>query len=94
MKTRRVHVWVSGRVQGVFFRAVTRERARALGVCGWVRNLADGQVEIVAQGNGPNIQAFLDWCRQGPPRARVDSVEVVEGAPNGEFESFEVRLDY
>jgi len=94
MKRRRVHVWVSGRVQGVFFRAATRDQARALGVLGWVRNLPDGGVEIVAEGDGRSIEAFLNWCAQGPPRARVDSVEVVEESPDGEFESFDVRRDY
>lgn len=94
MRHRRVHVWVSGRVQGVFFRAATRDQARALGISGWVRNLPDGGVEIVAEGDGRNVEAFLDWCRQGPPRARVDSVAVREESPAGEFESFEVRRDY
>jgi acylphosphatase len=94
MKRRRVHVWVSGRVQGVFFRAATRDQARALGVLGWVRNLPDGGVEIVAEGDGLNIEAFLDWCRRGPPRAVVESIEVLEESPEGRFESFEVRRDY
>lgn len=93
LKLRRVRVLVCGRVQGVFFRAATSEQARALGVCGWVRNRSDGQVEIVAEGRASNVEAFLMWCQQGPPRARVDRVEVVDEIPCEEFVGFEVRRD-
>ena len=93
MMLRRVHVWVDGRVQGVFFRGATREQARALGISGWVRNLADGQVEIVAEGEHANIEAFLNWCERGPPRAQVDSVQVTEESPRQESIGFEVRRD-
>lgn len=90
---RRVRVVVSGRVQGVFFRAATQEQAVALGVSGWVRNLADGRVEVVAEGESPNIAALLKWCEQGPPRAVVESVRVQEEPPRKEFTGFEVRRD-
>jgi len=93
MMLRRVHIRVTGRVQGVFFRAATREQALALGVCGWVRNLADGRVEIVAEGEDPNIKAFLNWCERGPPRARVDSLQITEEIPRHEWVGFEVRRD-
>jgi acylphosphatase len=93
MKCRRVRVWVSGRVQGVFYRATACERGQALGLTGWARNLADGRVEIVAEGVGENIEALLTWCAQGPIGARVDAVEVVEESPTGEFQNFEVRRD-
>ena len=69
---------VSGRVQGVFYRASTRERARALGVSGHARNLADGRVEVLACGEPAAVDALCDWLRQGPPSAQVASVEVTE----------------
>jgi len=65
---------VSGRVQGVFFRASAREQARALGLCGWVRNLADGSVEAVASGSPEALAAFASWLAEGPPRAQVSAV--------------------
>ncbi len=89
--TRRVHVFVAGLVQGVFFRATARDRAVSLGLTGWVRNLPDGRVEILAEGESQRIAEFLDWCESGPPRARVDSVEVIDEVPAEEFSTFEVR---
>ena len=70
-----VHAFVSGRVQGVFYRASLAKQASALGLTGWVRNLADGRVEYVAQGDEKNIAALLAWSADGPPLARVSSVE-------------------
>ncbi len=81
---RRVHVFVTGRVQGVFFRAACAEQARALGISGWVRNASDGRVEAVFEGPGPGVEAMVRWCRHGPPHAHVDSVDVSEEAPAGE----------
>jgi len=81
--TRR-HVWVSGRVQGVWFRDACAREATALGVRGWVRNLADGRVEAVFEGDEPAVAALVEWCRTGPPRARVAGVEVQDEAPVGE----------
>ena len=91
MARRRVHVWISGRVQGVFFRGSARSQARALGLAGWARNLPDGQVEIVAEGEAGRVAEFLDWCKLGPPAARVDACRVAEESPLGEFQDFEVR---
>ena len=71
---------MTGRVQGVAFRASTVEHARAHGVTGWVRNLADGSVELEAQGDDAALTAFLAWCKLGPPAARVTAV-VVEDRP-------------
>ncbi len=85
---KRWHIWVSGRVQGVFYRASTAEVAEQLGLTGWVRNLPDGRVEIVAEGGEEGLQKLLAWCRQGPPAARVTSVEVQQEAATGEFERF------
>jgi acylphosphatase len=75
---------VSGRVQGVFFRDACAREAAALGVRGWVRNLADGRVEAVFEGDEPAVAALVEWCRTGPPRARVSGVEVRDEAPVGE----------
>ncbi len=88
---RRVHIMVSGRVQGVWFRGSTARVASALGLVGWARNLADGRVEIRAQGPSGKLDEFIAWCRIGPPRASVETIEVREEAPGSEFATFEVR---
>jgi acylphosphatase len=75
---RRVHLWVSGRVQGVFFRATTREQAEARGLTGWVRNAPDGRVEAEVQGAPDAVEQLIDDCRSGPPAAQVDEVDVEE----------------
>jgi acylphosphatase len=74
---------VRGRVQGVFFRDAAREQARLLGVSGWVRNRTDGAVEGVFEGPRAAVERLVDWCRSGPPRARVDDVEVAWEAAEG-----------
>jgi acylphosphatase len=81
---RRVHVVISGRVQNVFFRATLAEIARDLGVGGWVTNRPDGCVEAVFEGDPRQVEAALRWSKHGPPRARVDAVEVSEESPLGE----------
>jgi acylphosphatase len=80
---RRVRARISGRVQGVFFRASCAGRARALGLSGWVRNASDGGVEAVFEGEDAGVESMLAWCRRGPPYAEVDRVEVREEAPTG-----------
>lgn len=85
---RRVHV--AGRVQGVWFRESCRDRAVAVGVSGWVRNLGDGRVEGVLEGPPAAVDEVVAWCRQGPARARVDRVDVVDEMPVGE-RGFRVR---
>lgn len=82
--TRRARVVVSGRVQGVFFRVTCAERARELGLGGSVRNLPDGSVEAVFEGQEDAVDAMVGWCRTGPPLARVDRVEVVPEEPVGD----------
>lgn len=77
-------MWVSGLVQGVWFRQSARERAADLGVQGRVRNLPDGRVELEMEGAPEAVEALVRWCRTGPARARVDSVEVAEATPTGE----------
>lgn len=79
----RAHVLVSGMVQGVFFRASTREAAIERGVAGWVRNLPDGSVEAVFEGPRAAVENAVGWIRVGPPRAVVESVEVQWGRPEG-----------
>ena len=90
MSTRRVHVVVSGRVQGVFFRATCASEARAHGVVGWVRNRSDGVVEAVFEGPPEQVEALVAWCRHGPAHGRVDGVEIREEPPVGE-RAFAVR---
>lgn len=75
---------ISGRVQGVFFRDSCAREARAHGVAGWVRNLPDGDVEATFEGTPTAVEALLAWCREGPPRARVDAVSVHDEEPTGE----------
>lgn len=89
--TARLHVHVAGRVQGVAFRAHTQAEARARGLVGWVRNLADGRVEAVAEGDRAALEAFAAWCRVGPSSARVTAYTESWSAATGEFEGFEVR---
>lgn len=80
--TRTVHVLISGRVQGVWFRGWTEQEARSLGLDGWVRNRRDGIVEAVFSGPADKVQRMLDACADGPPAARVGDVEILgEGAP-------------
>jgi acylphosphatase len=81
---------VMGRVQGVFFRASAREKAEELGVKGFVRNEPDGSVYIEAEADEKSLQQFMDWCGQGPPRARIDKLEVIEGEVR-RFDAFEIR---
>jgi acylphosphatase len=80
----RARVVVRGRVQGVFFRVETRDRARSLGLSGWVRNTPDGSVEAVFEGDRERIESMLAWCRRGPSLARVDEVEAAWEEPAGE----------
>jgi acylphosphatase len=86
----RARVVIHGRVQGVFFRAETRDRARSLGLDGWVRNTGDGSVEAVFEGDRDRIESMLVWCRRGPALAQVDSVDVDWQTPTGE-RGFAVR---
>jgi acylphosphatase len=81
---RRVRVRVGGRVQGVFYRTTCAEKARALGLAGWVRNLPDGSVEAAFEGTTERVDAAVEWCRVGPRLAVVDVVEVVDESPIGD----------
>lgn len=92
MNPARAHVMVAGRVQGVFFRASTRDMARAFGLRGWVRNLPDGGVEAVFEGEREQVEVAVAWCRTGPPAARVGHCDVIWEEPRGEA-SFAVRSE-
>jgi acylphosphatase len=85
-----VRVRVEGMVQGVYYRAATRQMARELGVCGWVRNERDGSVEALLQGPEEAVDALVDWCRHGPPGARVDLVSVEPAHPDARWFDFSV----
>lgn len=80
----RARVQVRGRVQGVFFRAETRDRARSLGLAGWVRNCSDGSVEAVFEGDGERVQSMIDWCGRGPSGASVAGIDVTWEDPRHE----------
>jgi acylphosphatase len=87
----RAHIHVSGRVQGVFFRARIMERAVRLDVAGWVRNLPDGEVEAVFEGEERSVEALLEFCRQGPSRAVITRFNLNWEPFVGEFKDFKVR---
>jgi len=85
----RKHVWIRGRVQGVWFRQSCADAAKQAGVCGWVRNLPDGRVEAVFEGSDSAVEQMVRWCRHGPPRAVVSTVEVTAEESEG-CDGFEV----
>lgn len=89
-ETVRAHVFISGRVQGVYYRATTRETAREKGVNGWVKNLDDGRVEAVFEATEDAVDSMVKWCQTGSPKARVDGVEVEYGGP-ARLDGFEIR---
>ncbi len=87
---KRLTVKVRGRVQGVFFRHAAQIRAGELGLTGWARNEDDGSVTIMAEGNEAKLNEFLDWCRHGPPLARVEDSRTTWQEATGEFTQFEI----
>jgi len=90
MKTN-VHVIISGRVQGVWFRASTKQKAEQLGITGWVRNTAEGNVEAIFEGEEDLVKKMIDWCHRGPPSAQVRHVNVKNQPSTNGFEGFSVR---
>lgn len=86
----RAHLIISGRVQGVCYRMETKFAADRIGVSGWVRNKHDGRVEALVEGEKPQVEALIEWCRTGPPAARVHDVEIIWEPCRNEFRSFEV----
>ncbi|MBP1710493.1 MAG: acylphosphatase [Deltaproteobacteria bacterium] len=89
---KKVHVYISGRVQGVFFRAETQRAAVCLQLTGWVRNTEDGSVEAVFEGEDRDIDKMLAWCQTGPPHARVDQVIVEEEPFTGDYPNFKIAF--
>lgn len=87
---KRVHVYISGRVQGVFFRAETQRTATDLYLTGWVRNMEDGRVEVLFEGEDQNVDKMLIWCHTGPPHARVEHVTVMEESYAGNLRGFHI----
>lgn len=85
----RVHVYVSGVVQGVWFRVYAKKRADVVGVCGWIRNLADGRVEAVFEGTEDQINEMIAWCYRGSPLSTVEQVHVMHEKSKGEI-GFEI----
>jgi acylphosphatase len=87
----RKHLYVSGIVQGVFFRDTARRQAVSLGVKGYVRNLPDGRVEVVAEGDRDGVGKFIRWCRCGPAGARVTHVDIRDERYLGEYQDFRIE---
>jgi acylphosphatase len=87
----RVHVVISGRVQGVWFRASARDKAQQLGLTGWVKNTSGGNVEAIFEGEEKLIAEMLGWCHHGPPLAQVENVEVKKQRPSGDFDDFAIK---
>ena len=87
----KVHVIISGRVQGVWFRASTKSKAEQFGITGWVRNTSDGNVEAVFEGDEKIIEEILEWCNHGPPLAKVDNVEIKKQPSSNDFDQFFIK---
>lgn len=88
---KRLQLKICGQVQAVNFRYYTVQKAQSLGLTGFVRNLPDGAVEVVAEGEEESLQKLFRWCRVGPLLAQIESVEIEWGKPIGEFERFEIQ---
>ena len=91
MKTAKAHLFIEGRVQGVFYRAFTRNLASKLGLNGWARNLYDGRVEAVFEGSSELIEQAIQGCWKGPAGSSVRNIEIQWGESSGEFKGFEIR---
>lgn len=88
---KQAHLLISGKVQGVWFRASTKQQAEQLHINGWVRNTNDGKVEALIQGDENQLQQLIQWCHQGPASAQVDEVQVDYEEPQETFDSFMVK---
>ena len=87
-----IHVLISGRVQGVWFRASTKQKADQLGLTGWVRNTDDGNVEAVFEGGDDTVNEIVKWCHKGPPLSKVEKVEIInKQEPTNGFDGFSIR---
>jgi len=89
---KRVHIFVKGRVQGVYFRQGMKDIAEKKHVTGWVRNLQDKRVEAVLEGKDKDVNSVIEWSQMGPPNAIVDDVEIINENYKGEFSKFEISI--
>ncbi len=87
----RTHLFISGIVQGVGYRWSCQRAAKGIGVTGWVRNLPDGRVEVVAQGTKEQVDQLIQWCYRGPEEARVSDIAVADEETAGDFQDFGIR---
>jgi len=87
---KRIHILITGKVQGISFRYYTKKKAEELQIKGWVKNLPNGDVEIVVEGNNSNITSFMDWCKTGPSLANVKNIAINEEQPTNEFSTFSI----
>jgi acylphosphatase len=90
-KKTRAHVFIRGKVQGVYFRQNTKQVATRRGVTGWVRNLPDGRVEAIFEGDNRDVNEVIEWCHVGPPKAKVEDVDVRFEKHTGEFANFTIN---
>ncbi len=88
---KRIHVHISGKVQGVFFRAEIQRASIDFKITGWVRNMDDGRVEAVFEGEKTDVDKMLEWCKVGPPSARVENVTATEEHYTGSFYDFNIK---
>jgi len=86
----RIHLFIKGKVQGVFFRQTTKVTAEKKNVTGWVKNLHDGRVEAILEGNDVEVSEVVEWCHAGPVNAVVDDVKIVTELYKGEFSKFDI----
>ena len=90
MVKQRVHILVTGKVQGVFFRQATKVIAIKNNVTGWVKNLEDTKVEILLEGDAQNVNSLVDWCHNGPANSRVDEIKIAQQDFLGQYSNFQV----
>ena len=91
MENKSVHILVTGKVQGVFFRQATKVIAIKNHVTGWIKNLESGQVEILLEGEDQNVNSIVEWCHNGPANSRVDEIKIEQQKFSGQYSNFEVR---
>lgn len=90
----RVHVFVSGKVQGVYYRQTTSYEAQKLNIHGWIRNLRDGRVEAIFEGEKANIDKLLSWCNKGPKDAIVKDIEIIQEQYKNEYTNFQIITNF
>ena len=89
---KKIHITISGKVQGVFYRMNTKNRADEFGLTGWVKNTTDDKVEVLAEGKEEGLKEFIKWCYNGSKEAKVDEVEVEWSGHENKFDKFEILL--